>query len=100
MVLLAASLPRSWPTPELRIPNAAAQTRIVSKRALTKSRDGRFRRPQRLGELYHEARGATQRYYAASVKVRLCPAGPEGNSTGEMPACAIPTSGFWGGSTA
>jgi hypothetical protein len=26
-----ASLPRSWPTPELRIPNAAAQTRIVSK---------------------------------------------------------------------
>src|SRR6266481_5451037 len=26
-----ASLPRSWPTPELRLPNAAAQTRIVSK---------------------------------------------------------------------
>jgi hypothetical protein len=26
-----ASLLRSWPTPELRIPNAAAQTRIVSK---------------------------------------------------------------------
>jgi hypothetical protein len=26
-----ASLPRSWPTHELRIPNAAAQTRIVSK---------------------------------------------------------------------
>ena len=26
-----ASLPRSWPTPELRIPTAAAQTRIVSK---------------------------------------------------------------------
>ena len=26
-----ASLPRSWPTPELRIPNAVAQTRIVSK---------------------------------------------------------------------
>src|SRR5262249_41268814 len=26
-----ASLPRSWPTPQLRIPNAAAQTRIVSK---------------------------------------------------------------------
>jgi hypothetical protein len=26
-----ASLPRSWPTPELRIPNAAVQTRIVSK---------------------------------------------------------------------
>jgi hypothetical protein len=26
-----AFLPRSWPTPELRIPNAAAQTRIVSK---------------------------------------------------------------------
>ena len=25
-----ASLPRSWPTPELRIPNAAAQTRMVS----------------------------------------------------------------------
>jgi hypothetical protein len=25
------SLPRSWPTPELRIPHAAAQTRIVSK---------------------------------------------------------------------
>src|SRR6266566_3349321 len=25
-----ASLPRSWPTPELRIPNAAAQTRVVS----------------------------------------------------------------------
>ena len=23
--------PRSWPTPELRIPNAAAQTRVVSK---------------------------------------------------------------------
>src|SRR5262245_32885086 len=26
-----ASPPRSWPTPELRIPNAAAQTRIISK---------------------------------------------------------------------
>src|SRR2546426_5539624 len=26
-----ASPPRSWPRPELRIPNAAAQTRIVSK---------------------------------------------------------------------
>jgi hypothetical protein len=26
-----ASLPRSWRTPELRIPNAAVQTRIVSK---------------------------------------------------------------------
>src|SRR5947207_15429308 len=25
------SLPRPWPTPELPIPNAAAQTRIVSK---------------------------------------------------------------------
>jgi hypothetical protein len=25
-----ASPPRSWPTPELRIPNAAAQTRVVS----------------------------------------------------------------------
>jgi hypothetical protein len=27
----ASILPRSWPTPELRLPNAAAQTRIVSK---------------------------------------------------------------------
>ena len=31
MVLLAASYRDPWPTPELRIPNAAAQTRIVSK---------------------------------------------------------------------
>src|SRR5207245_3624443 len=29
--LAQAFLPRSWPTAELRIPNAAAQTRIVSK---------------------------------------------------------------------
>src|SRR5258705_2574977 len=31
MVWLAASYRDAWPTPALRIPNAAAQTRIVSK---------------------------------------------------------------------
>jgi hypothetical protein len=31
LVSPASILPRSWPTPELRIPNGAAQTRIVFK---------------------------------------------------------------------